>query len=76
MYYGKTNCKISCHFCSGADSFEYYLTDRVANFSYAIKYAEEELREAKTYPIIIIAIENDGFSETALPKKRTNISKN
>lgn len=58
-----------------ADAFEFYLTDRVANYSYAIQYAEQELREAKTYPIIIIAIEHDGFSDEALPKKRTNMGK-
>ena len=58
-----------------SDDFEYYLTDRVANYSYAVKYVEEELREAQTYPIIIIAIEHDGFSNTALEKKRTNRGK-
>lgn len=58
-----------------ADVFEFYLTDRVANFSYAVKYVEEELREAKSYPIIIIGVEHDGFSDKALPKKRTNLGK-
>ena len=52
--------------------WQYYLTDRVANYTYATRYTEEELREAQTYPIIIIAIEHDGFSEKALPKKKTN----
>lgn len=55
-----------------SDDFEYYLTDRVANYTYATRYTEEELREAQTYPIIIIAIEHDGFSKKALPKKKTN----
>lgn len=55
-----------------SDDFEYFLTDRVANFSYAVRYVEEELREAQSYPIVLIAIEHDGFSEEALPKKRTN----
>lgn len=58
-----------------SDAFEFYLTDRVANFSYAVKYAEEELREAQTYPIVIIAVEHDGFSDKALPKKKTNVGK-
>lgn len=58
-----------------SDTFEYYLTDRVANFSYAIKYIEDEFREAKTYPIIIIGIEHDGFTDIALPKKTTNLGK-
>ena len=58
-----------------SDEFEYYLTDRVANFSYALRYVEEELREAQNYPIVIIAIEHDGFSDEALPKKKTNTGK-
>ncbi len=58
-----------------SDDFELWLTDRVANFSYAIRYVEQELREAQAYPIIIIAVEHDGFSKTALPKKITNRGK-
>ncbi len=57
-------------------NFEYRLTDRVANFSYATRYVEEELREAQSYPIVLIAIEHDGFCDTALPKKKTNRGKN
>lgn len=55
-----------------ADEFEYYLTDRVANFSYAVRYVEEELREAQSYPIILVAIEHDGYTDEPLPKKKTN----
>lgn len=55
-----------------SDQFEYYLTDRVANFSHALRYVEEELREAQSYPIILIGVEHDGFSDEPLPKKRTN----
>lgn len=58
-----------------SDQFEYFLTDRVANFSYAVRYVEEELREAQAYPIILLGIEHDGFSEKALPKKTTNKGK-
>lgn len=58
-----------------SDEFEYFLTDRIANFSYAVKYVEEELREAQSYPIILMAIEHDGFSDTPLPKKKTNIGR-
>lgn len=58
-----------------SDDFEYWLTDRVANFSYAVRYVEEELREAKDYPIVLLAIEHDGFTDQALPKKRTNRGK-
>lgn len=59
-----------------SDEFEFYLTDRVANYSYAVRYAEQELREAQTFPIIIIAIEHDIFTDKALPKKTTNRGKN
>ena len=55
-----------------SDELEYWLTDRVANFSYAVRYVEEELREAKDYPIVLLAVEHDGFSDEPLPKKRTN----
>ena len=55
-----------------SDEFEYFLTDRVANFSYAVRYVEEELREAKDYPIVLLAVEHDGYSDHALPKKVTN----
>lgn len=55
-----------------SDEFEYRLTDRVANFSYATRYVEEELREAQSYPIVLLAVEHDGFCDTALPKKITN----
>lgn len=58
-----------------SDDFEYFLTDRVANFSYAVRYVEEELREAQSYPIILLAVEHDGFSDKALPKKKTNKGK-
>ena len=55
-----------------SDEFHRYLTDRVANFTYARKYIETELREAQTYPIVLIAVEHDGFAEQALPKRKTN----
>lgn len=58
-----------------SDDFEYYLTDRVANFTYAVRYVEEELKEASSYPIIILGVEHDGFGEEPLPKKKTNLGK-
>ena len=58
-----------------SNEFEYFLTDRVANYSYAVRYIEEELREAQSYPIILIAVEHDGFSDAPLPKKITNRGK-
>ncbi|MCP5550852.1 MAG: hypothetical protein H7A53_08180 [Akkermansiaceae bacterium] len=59
-----------------SDAFEYFLTDRVANLTYARRYVEVELKEAQEYPIIVIAIEHDGESSEPLPKKRTNLGKN
>lgn len=58
-----------------SDALEFFLTDRVANFSYAVRYVEQELREAQSYPIILIGVEHDGFSGEALPKKLTNRGK-
>ncbi|MCC5805315.1 MAG: hypothetical protein JJU00_03200 [Opitutales bacterium] len=58
-----------------SDDFGYRMTGRVANYSYAVQYVEEELREAKLYPIVLIAVENDGFSDTALPKETMNLGK-
>lgn len=55
-----------------SDEFEDRLTDRVANYSYAVKYVEQELREAQSYPIVLIAVEHDAFSDKPLPKKKTN----
>ena len=58
-----------------SDDFEYRLTDRVANYTYAVRYVEQELREAQSYPIILIAVEHDGYSDDPLPKKKTNKGK-
>jgi len=55
-----------------SDDFAYFLTDRVADYSYAVRYVEEELREAQTYPIVLIAVEYDGFVDQPLPKRHTN----
>ena len=55
-----------------SDEFARLLTDRVASFSYAVRYVEEELREAQSYPIVLVAVEHDRYSDEALPKKRTN----
>lgn len=55
-----------------SDEFEFFLTDRVANFSYAVRYVERELREAQDYPMVLLAVEHDGYSDSPLPKKSTN----
>jgi hypothetical protein len=56
-----------------SDEFAYYLTDRVPSYSYALEFSRNIAKEAQDYPIVIIGIEQDGFSEVALPKKRTNL---
>jgi hypothetical protein len=38
----------------------------------AVRYVEQEFKEATTFPIVIIAIEHDAASKTPLPKKKTN----
>lgn len=57
------------------DEFAYYLTDRVPCFSYALQFSEDIAKEAQDYPIVLMGIEHDGFSDAALPKKRTNVGK-
>lgn len=51
------------------DRLQWYLPDRTPSFKDAIRYIEEEFKEATTYPIIVISIEHDGPGE-ALPKQR------
>jgi len=58
-----------------SDDFENLLTDRVANYTYAVRYVEQELREAQSYPIVLLAVEHDGFSDEPIPKKKTNRGK-
>lgn len=48
---------------------QFFLPDRTPSYKDAIRYIEEEFKEAMTFPIIIIAIEHDGPGE-ALPKKK------
>lgn len=56
-----------------SDELALLLTDRVASFSYAVQYIEQELREAKDYPIVLLAVEHDSYSVNPLPKKVTNM---
>jgi|SRR5437588_8009492 len=56
------------------DEMQVFLTDRTPSYRDAVRYIEKEFKEATTFPIIIIAIEHDGISDTALPKKKTNLS--
>ena len=55
-----------------SDNLAYRLTDRVASWSYAVRYVQEELPEAQRFPIILLGIEHDDLSDKPLPKMRTN----
>ena len=46
-----------------------FLPDRTPSYRDAIRYIEEEFKEAMTFPIIVIAIEHDAPGE-ALPKQQ------
>ena len=58
---------------TASDALAKLLTDRVLSHSYALQIIKETRSE--DLPIVLIAIEHDGFSETALPKKKTNRGK-
>jgi hypothetical protein len=49
-----------------------FLTDRTPSLRDAIRYVEKEFPEAQKTPMILIAVEHDGPSDTPLPKKTTN----
>jgi hypothetical protein len=51
------------------DRLQSFLPDRTPSFKDAIRYIEEEFKEATTFPIVVIAIEHDGPGK-ALPKKK------
>jgi hypothetical protein len=51
------------------DQLQRYLPDRTPCFSDAVRYIEQEFKEATTYPIVVIAVEHDGPGP-ALPKKK------
>lgn len=57
-----------------SDLMQRFLTDRTPSYRDAVRYIEEEFREATTFPIAILAIEHDGTSNEPLPKRRTNLS--
>jgi hypothetical protein len=52
-----------------SDRLQFFLPDRTPSYKDAVRYVEEEFKEAMTFPIAIIAIEHDGPGE-ALPKKK------
>ena len=52
-----------------SDRMQRFLPDRTPSFRDAIKYIEQEFKEATTFPIIVIAVEHDAVG-TALPKRK------
>ena len=56
------------------DRLQIFLPDRTPSFRDAVRYIEEEFKEATTFPIVIIAVEHDSKGK-ALPKKKTNAGK-
>ena len=56
------------------DRLQTFLTDRTPSFRDAIRYIEEEFKEAMTFAIVVIALEHDAVG-AALPKKKTNKGK-
>ena len=52
------------------DRLQFYLPDRSPNLRDAIRYVEEEFKEAMNFPVVIIAIEHDGAGKALSKKKR------
>jgi hypothetical protein len=49
---------------------QYYLPDRSPAYSDAVRYIEEEFKEAMNYPLVVLAIEHDGPGEALEKQKR------
>jgi hypothetical protein len=47
-----------------------YLSDRTPSLRETRRYVEEEFKEAKDYPIVVIAVEHDGACDQALRKQQ------
>lgn len=54
-----------------SDRLQTFLTDRTPSLKDAIRYVEQEFKEATTFPIVRLAIEHDAPGKE-LPKKKTN----
>jgi hypothetical protein len=50
------------------DRLQVFLPDRTPSFKDAVRYIEEEFKEAMNYPFVIMAVEHDGPGD-ALPKQ-------
>lgn len=53
-----------------SDHMQVFLPDRTPSFKDAVRYIEEEFKEAQTYPIVILAIEHDGPGPALAKRKR------
>jgi hypothetical protein len=53
-----------------SDKLEQYLPDRCPAYRDAVRYIEDEFKEAMTFPIILIAIEHDGAGPALGKQKR------
>ncbi|MDX1966876.1 MAG: hypothetical protein SFV23_06880 [Planctomycetaceae bacterium] len=56
------------------DRMQKLLPDRTPCFSDAVRYIEKDFPEAMNYPIIVVAVEQDGPSGKPLPKRRKSDS--
>lgn len=52
------------------DRLQIFLPDRTPSFKDAVRYIEEEFKEAMTFPIVLIAIEHDGPGKPLGKQKR------
>lgn len=57
-----------------SDRFQTFLPDRTPSLRDAVRYIEDEFKEATTFPIVVMAVEHDAVG-AALPKKTTNRGK-
>lgn len=57
-----------------SDRFQTFLPDRTPSFRDAVRYIEQEFKEAMTFPIVVMAVEHDDRG-LPLPKRRTNVGR-
>lgn len=53
-----------------SDRMQRFLPDRTPSFRDAVRYIEQEFKEATTFPIVVIAIEHDSTGTALLKRKR------
>jgi len=55
------------------ENMQKFLPDQTPSIKDAIRYAEEEFKEAVQFPIVLLAIEHDGSATKALPKQKKKL---